>query len=141
MEEDRLTITFFYGKTATLRWDSDRWRWTNGSRFFNHTTKMGRNSVIIRIPGVTRAAKKWQCYLFSNYRFQWSQVYDPLRSGKEAAFIWSIWHKVEKCSKNDMVAFATQSTLITQFAFIMSLSMRCTCYGSDAIKLNVFGLL
>ena len=93
MEEDRLTITFFYGKTATLRWDSDRWRWTNGSRFFNHTTKMGRNSVIIRIPGVTRAAKKWQCYLFSNYRFQWSQVYDPLRSGKEAAFIWSIWHK------------------------------------------------
>ena len=28
------------------------------------------------------------------YRFYWSQVWDPLRSGKEVAFIRSIWHKM-----------------------------------------------
>ena len=38
-EEDRLTITFFYGKTATLRWDLDRWRWMDGSRFLTTQPK------------------------------------------------------------------------------------------------------
>ena len=36
---------------------------------------------------------KWQGYLPGNYRFYWSQIWDTLRAGKEAAFIWSIWHK------------------------------------------------
>lgn len=42
--------------------------------------------------GSTRAADKWQGYLPDNYRFQWSQVWGPLCSGKKTAFIWSIWY-------------------------------------------------
>ena len=116
-EEDRLTITFFYGKIVTLRWDPDRWRWADGSRFLNYTTKMGRDSVINRIPGGRRAAEKWQGYLPSNYRFKWSQVWDPLRSGKEAAFIWSIWHRT--VAVNEWRARIAPASISKQCPFYM----------------------
>jgi hypothetical protein len=86
-------VVFFYGKVATLGWDPDRWRWADGGHFLDYTTKAGRDSITNRTPDITRAGDKWQGYLPGNYRFFWSQVWDPLRSGKEAAFIWSIWHK------------------------------------------------
>ena len=92
-EEEREEVIFFYGKVASLSWDPDRWRWGDGDKFLDYTTKGGREIITSRNQGVTRAADKWQGYLPGNYRFQWSQVWDPLRSGKEAAFIWSIWHK------------------------------------------------
>ena len=86
-------VTFFYGKVASLGWDPDRWRWADGDHFLDYTTKAGRDSIANRSPDITRAGDKWQGYLPGNYRFFWSQVWDPLRSGKEAVFIWSIWHK------------------------------------------------
>lgn len=49
--------------------------------------------MINRNLGVTRMVEKWQGYLPGNYMFYWSQVWDPLWFGKEAAFMWSIWHK------------------------------------------------
>ena len=55
--------------------------------------KDGLDAIMNRNPGTTRTAEKWQGYLLGNYKFYWSQVWDPLRTGKEAAFIWSIWHK------------------------------------------------
>ena len=61
--------------------------------FLTTLLRDGREILTSRNPGTSRAADKWQGYLPGNYRFQWSQVWDPLRSGKEAAFIWSIWHK------------------------------------------------
>ena len=80
-------------KLGGYPWDPDRWRWTDVHCFLNYTSKMVRDLVINRIPSVTRAAEKWQGYLPSNYRFHWSQVWDPLRSDKEAAFMWPFWHK------------------------------------------------
>jgi hypothetical protein len=79
---------------ATLGWDPNRWRWIDQGRFLNYTTKDGRESIINRNPCTTHATYKWQGYSLSNYRFHWSQVWDLLRSGKETAFMWSIWHKV-----------------------------------------------
>ena len=49
-------IIFFYGKLASLGWDPDRWRWMDGGQFFDYTTKDGRDSIIKRNPGTTRAA-------------------------------------------------------------------------------------
>jgi hypothetical protein len=92
-EGEKEPIIFFYGKLATLGWDPDRWRWIDGGYFLDYTIKAGREAISNRNPGSTRARDKWQGYLPSNYRFFWSQVWDPLRSGKEAAFMWSIWHK------------------------------------------------
>ena len=89
----REEIRFFYGKMATLGWDPDRWRWADGDQFLNYTTKLGREVLSSRDPGIPRVAEKWQGYLPANYRYYWSQVWDPLRAGKEAAFLWSIWHK------------------------------------------------
>jgi hypothetical protein len=89
-EEKRDEVIFFYRKVATLGWDPDRWRWIDGSRLLDYTTKDDRDSVINKNPGATRARDKWQGYLPGNYRFFWSQVWDPLRVGKEVAFIWSI---------------------------------------------------
>ena len=79
--------SFSTEKLATLGWDPDRWRWIDGGKFLNYTTKDGRDSITNRNPGTSRAGDKWQGYLPRNYKFFWSQVWDPLRSGKEAAFM------------------------------------------------------
>ena len=89
----REEIIFFYGKLASLGWDPARWRWINGGYFLDYTTKDGRDTILNRSPGTSRAVEKWQGYLPGNYKFYWSQVWDPMRSGKEVEFIWSIWHK------------------------------------------------
>jgi hypothetical protein len=78
---------------ATLIWDPDRWRWSEGCCFLDYTTKLGREFITKRMEGVNNAIDKWQGYLPRNYKFYWSQIWDPLRAGKEVAFIWSIWHK------------------------------------------------
>ena len=95
----REEIRFFYGKMATLGWDPDRWRWVDGDQFLNYTTKLGKELLSSRDPGITRAAEKWQGCLPPNYRFYWSQVWDPLHAGKEVAFMWSIWHKAVAVNK------------------------------------------
>ena len=92
-EEDREEINFFYNKVITLCWDLDWWRWGHGGHFLNYTTKSGREIIASRNSGTIRAGDKWEDYLPGNYRFFWFQVWDPFRSGKEGAFIWSIWHK------------------------------------------------
>lgn len=40
-EGEHEQITFFDGKLATLGWDPDRWRWSDGGRFLDYTTKEG----------------------------------------------------------------------------------------------------
>jgi hypothetical protein len=39
-------IIFFYGKTTTLSWVLDQWRWVEGYHFLNYTTKFGTNFII-----------------------------------------------------------------------------------------------
>lgn len=92
-------VVFFYGKMATLGWDPDCRRWVDGLCFLNYTTKFGRDFVINRNLGITCVAEKWQGYLPGKYRFYWLQVWDPVRSGTKATFMWSIWHKVVVVNK------------------------------------------
>ena len=66
--------------------------WTVAAFFITPRKMVGRQ-ISNRNPGATRAANKWQGLLHGNYRFYWSQIWDPQRPGKEVAFIWSIWHK------------------------------------------------
>ena len=86
--------SYLYEKKTTLGWNPDQRRWVDGYRFLNYTTKLGIEVVNNRNPGTTRAGEKWQGYLPGNYRLYRSHVWDPLRSSKEAAFMWFIWHKV-----------------------------------------------
>ena len=116
-EGEREQIIFFYGNLATLGWDLDRWRWIDGGHFLDYTTKDGRDSIINRNPNTTHAAEKWQGYLPGNYRFYWSQVWNPLRSGKEAAFIWSIWHKA--VAVNEWRARIAPASISKQFVFCL----------------------
>ena len=58
IDGEREEVVFFYGKLTTLGWDPDRWRWINGGKFVNYTTKDGRDSIINRNPGTTRAGDK-----------------------------------------------------------------------------------
>lgn len=83
-------ISILYGKEATLEWDLDRWKWVKGYASLNYTTKLGRDYFINMILGITNAADKWQGYLLSDYKFYWTQVWDPAHSNKEAASMWSI---------------------------------------------------
>ena len=57
-EGEQDEIIFFYGKLAFLRWDPDRWRWMDGGRFLNFTTKDGREFITNNNPGSTRAGDK-----------------------------------------------------------------------------------
>ncbi len=58
-EEKEKKNLFFYGKVTTFGRDPDRWRWTNGGRFLDYTTKEGRESIVDRNPRVTRASEIW----------------------------------------------------------------------------------
>ena len=57
-KEGEEEVIFFYGKVATLPWDPDRWRWGDGGRFLDYTTKNGREILTSRNQGSTRAADK-----------------------------------------------------------------------------------
>ena len=63
IDGERKEVVFFYGKLATLGWDPNVWKWAVGVKFFNYTTKDGRDSIINRNPGTTRTGNKWQRYL------------------------------------------------------------------------------
>ena len=115
-EGEKNEMMFFYDKVATLGWDPDRWRRMDGGCFFNYTIKYGRDSIINRYPGNTRAADKWQGYLPDNYRFFWSQMWDPLRSGKEATFMWSIWHNA--VAVNEWRAKIASTSISKQCVFV-----------------------
>ena len=92
-EGEKKAITFFYGKTTTLQWDPDRWRWVGRCHFLDYTTKIGREYITKRTEGANNATEKWQGDLQRNYKFYWSPVWDPLQAWKEASFMWSAWHK------------------------------------------------
>ena len=98
-EREQKELISFYNKVASFRWDPDRWRWFDGGRYLNYTTKDGREFIANRNPGATRAEDKCERYLPGNYKFYWSQIWNTLREGKEAAFIWSIWHKAVAVSE------------------------------------------
>ena len=68
-------------------------------------------------PGSTHAGDKWQGYLPGNYKFYWSQIWDPFRVGKETAFIWSIWHKA--IAVNEWRARITPTSLSKQCVFCL----------------------
>ena len=98
-EGEKEAITFFYGKTATLQWDPDRWRWVEGCYFLDYTTKIGREYITKKTEGANNDVEKWQGDLPRNYKFYWSQVWDMLRAGKKATFMWSAWHKAIAVNK------------------------------------------
>jgi hypothetical protein len=56
--EEKEEVIFFYGKVTTLPWDPDRWRWGDGGRFLDYTTKKGREILTSGNQGSTRAAEK-----------------------------------------------------------------------------------
>ena len=69
---------------ATLGWDLDRWRWIDGGRFLNYTTKDGRDSIINRTPGSIRTADKWQGYLLVTINFNGHKFGTPLEPVKKS---------------------------------------------------------
>jgi hypothetical protein len=90
MRNKKIFFFYIFGKVATLCWDLDQVRWIDGGRLLNYTTKIGRDFVINKNPGTTRAANNCQGYLPGNYMFYWSHMWDPLQSRNEAAYMWSI---------------------------------------------------
>lgn len=58
-----------------------------------------------------------------------AQVWDPLRSGKEVAFVWSIWHKA--VDVNEWRARIAPASISKQcvFAFLIPVSQSSTNFG------------
>lgn len=93
-EKSNKVLSFFYAKTSSFAWDPDWWKWlVEGYTILDHSTKFGRNSIINRVLGVSRAAIKWHGYLLGDYKFYWLHNWDPLHSDKEFAFMRSVGMK------------------------------------------------
>ena len=58
INDERKEVVFFYSKVTTFRWDPDCWRWADGGKFLDYTTKDGRDSIINKNPGTSRACDK-----------------------------------------------------------------------------------
>ena len=86
-------------------------------RFLDYTMKLGRDFITTRTEGVNNAVDKWQGYLPRNYKFYWSQVWDPLQARKEVAFMWSIWHKA--VAVNERRARITPASISKQCIFYL----------------------
>lgn len=86
---ERNEITFFL-RQGDPKW----WRWINEGRSLTIPLKRVEtpSSIEIREPLVGQTnGRATSRVTIELYR---SQIWDPLRSDKAVAFIWSIWHKV-----------------------------------------------
>ena len=81
---------------------------------------------------ITCAANNCQGYLPGNYKLYWSQVWDPLRSRNEAAFMWFIWHKV--VAINEWRAYIALVSISKQCVF-------CLLNTNESIKHKFWGCI
>jgi hypothetical protein len=86
-------ILLFYGRVKDLEWDPGRIVWSSMKPFMSYSTRMGREFLRKRKPVVPVAQKKWSNVLQPTFQFKWANTWDPERAGKEAGFIWQIWHR------------------------------------------------
>lgn len=110
--KNRKLHAIFYGIEAILGWNPYMWRWVEGHHFLNYITKFSKDLVINKGIGMSKALKKWQGYLPSNYMFYCSQVLDPPRVGKEATFMWStcirLWELMNGGHRLSLVTISKQ---------------------------------
>jgi hypothetical protein len=87
-------VLLFYGKVRNLKWNPGRVFWTGSKLLMSYSTQMGRQMLRKRNPVVQTAQRKWSNILPPTFQFKWSNTWDPERAGKEAGFIWQLWHHV-----------------------------------------------
>ena len=83
---------YLYGKIVNILWIWTVDDWVMVSDFLTTLQRVEDKSLLVcfKTPPRRRINDK-NIYMVT--RFQRSQIWAPLRSDKEASFIWSIWHK------------------------------------------------
>ena len=83
----------FYGPTCRLHFDPLRYRWPNGAPLLQFSTKEARSWMRDLDTPVNLCLTRWRGSLPRNTPVDWRDTWRSSRAQKEAAFLWSIWHK------------------------------------------------
>lgn len=89
----KLITNFYYGKTALLEWDPQRFAWPGNVPFLMYTSKLGRHWLTGKheLPDVV--TRKWRGILPGGFRLRWASIWDRQRVRKEAGLLWRLWHR------------------------------------------------
>jgi hypothetical protein len=83
----------YVGIIADLDFDIGRWQWGSTNRLLNYSTKLGWKQLK-RHEQLTRTIpQKWSGTLPLDYVPRWHEVWKRKQPKKEAAFLWSVYHK------------------------------------------------
>ncbi|KAG0605466.1 hypothetical protein M758_9G061800 [Ceratodon purpureus] len=96
---------------AHLTFDPGRWRWRTGATLHNYSAKFGRSlrwpHQELRVP----ISVKWHGLVPVNFTPDWGAVWKTPRPRKEAAFLWSLYHRAVAVNQWRNRAFPTSSAL------------------------------
>ncbi|KAG0555167.1 hypothetical protein KC19_12G149200 [Ceratodon purpureus] len=76
-----------------LNFDPARWLWRDQTPLLAYTAKQGRTLLRATRQLSTPIAAKWPGLLPQTFKAEWQDVWRPVRPQKDAAFLWSIYHK------------------------------------------------
>jgi hypothetical protein len=102
----------------SLPFNPGRWVWPDNSLLLSYTAKKGRSLIHPCKELEWSIPAKWQGLLPASYSPKWKDVWQPRRSHKDAAFMWSVFHGA--------VAFNTWRAIGSP-----NLDLTCVCCDAD----------
>ena len=83
----------YFGPIQQLEFDPNRYTWPQGVPFLQFSTKQARDWLRSSDIPVDLSRTKWRGILPRNASVDWKDTWRRNRAHKDAAFIWSVWHK------------------------------------------------
>ena len=90
-----------------------RWAWAGTGSIFDFTAKKGRALLNPRLSLSVPIREKWRGLVPVHFEPDWKDVWTPLRPRKEAAFLWSVYHRAVAVHQWRQRAFSQLSTECT----------------------------
>jgi hypothetical protein len=90
-----LTYLLYVGIIQDLVFDPGRFHWTNNlGTLHSYSAKKGRSQILYpRVDLKRPIPEKWHGLLPASYKPNWKEVWVIRRPQKEAAFLWSVYHR------------------------------------------------
>lgn len=103
----------YLARTAKLTFDPGRWQWRPGDAIYAYTARSGRHWHSPREELSLPIHQKWIGLVFTTFAPNWMDVWRIGRPRKEAAFLWSLYHRAIAVNQWRRVASTTTSDLCT----------------------------
>lgn len=83
----------YLAPVSRLVFDPGRWTWDGGGSLYEYTAKKGRLLLHPRTSLSLPISEKWIGLVPANFEPDWREVWAGTRPRKEAAFLWSVYHR------------------------------------------------